>query len=580
MPLANNSTGASTGEDYNYSNPATIAGILSPTDGDVYTYGYDDSRKQFVIKKVRKTAQVPHKGMTAHPVYTNNLLSTYQKNAVVPTMTDYLSSYVKQAAVPVAGTQQPTLTWGDPNRFKQALQNMSGDLRRGALHGVAGTQQTSVTWATPAEFKQQLTNISGTPMSGALHGLNSGMLASYGWSEEQKKRFKQTLNNISGSPLTGALHGLKSGMLASYGWSEEQKKRFRQTLDNMSVKPPSGALHGVVGVGGKGGFTFTNGKFKTDRTKQIEDLRLINKPIGALYGKSGAGSMGGFTFANGKFKTDRTKLIEDLRLINKPLGALFGRQGIGGSVINGRFETTSTTQFRELRKMATFKPAGALHGLAGTQQARYSWESPERFKQQLKNMSGNTKTGALHGKAAPGGATGNILGALTEMLGFGGSSWPIAKFHFYVMIGGTELGFQSVEGLEAKVGVIEYRDGNAPFFGKEKVPGMISYENITLKKGMFSNDTNANSWFKEIAQDRQYTKRRTIIIAMMDNNLIPQFIWRYEQCFITKIVPSGLDAEAETEVAIEELEFVGRAWYTETLAGAALGALGSISGAF
>jgi hypothetical protein len=54
MPLANNSTGASTGEDYNYSNPATIAGILSPTDGDVYTYGYDDSRKQFVIKKVRK----------------------------------------------------------------------------------------------------------------------------------------------------------------------------------------------------------------------------------------------------------------------------------------------------------------------------------------------------------------------------------------------------------------------------------------------------------------------------------------------------------------------------------------------
>jgi hypothetical protein len=67
---------------------------------------------------------------------------------------------------------------------------------------------------------------------------------------------------------------------------------------------------------------------------------------------------------------------------------------------------------------------------------------------------------------------------------------------------------------------------------------------------------------------------------MMDNNLIPQFIWRYEQCFITKVVPSGLDAEAETEVAIEELEFVGRAWYTETLAGAALGALGSISGAF
>ena len=38
------------------------------------------------------------------------------------------------------------------------------------------------------------------------------------------------------------------------------------------------ALHGLVGVGGLGNFTTADGKFKTDRTKQIEDLRQLNKP--------------------------------------------------------------------------------------------------------------------------------------------------------------------------------------------------------------------------------------------------------------------------------------------------------------
>jgi hypothetical protein len=136
MPLANNSTGAGTGDGYNYSNPTMVAGILSPADGDVYVYGYDDGRKQVIIRKVSKSAQVPHKGMTAHPVYTNNLLDSYQKHAVVarttgathnpqavvPTVNDFLSAYVKQAVKPMVGTQQPTLSWADPDRFKQTLQ--------------------------------------------------------------------------------------------------------------------------------------------------------------------------------------------------------------------------------------------------------------------------------------------------------------------------------------------------------------------------------------------------------------------------------------------------------------------------
>jgi len=192
-------------------------------------------------------------------------------------------------------------------------------------------------------------------------------------------------------------------------------------------------------------------------------------------------------------------------------------------------------------------------------------------------MSG-VKTGALHGRTSGISPTsGGMIDGLADMLKgmvFGSGSWPMTKFYFYVLIGGIELGFQSVEGLEAEIGVIEYRDGNSPLLAKERIPGLVTYNKVTLKKGMFASDTAAAGLFKEIATDRQYTKRRSILIAMLDHNHIPQFIWRYEGCFITKFTPANLDAESDSEIAVEEMEFAGRSFTTETLLGMAAGLVG------
>jgi phage tail-like protein len=218
----------------------------------------------------------------------------------------------------------------------------------------------------------------------------------------------------------------------------------------------------------------------------------------------------------------------------------------------------------------------ALYGMAGSQQPGYSWESPERFKKHLASMSG-VKTGALHGRSSGVSASNGLVDGLADMLKgmiFGSSTWPMTKFYFYVLIGGIELGFQTVEGLEAEIGVIEYRDGDSPLLAKERIPGLVTYNKVTLKKGMFANDTSAAGLFKEIATDRQYTKRRSILIAMLDHNHIPQFIWRYEGCFITKFTPANLDAESESEIAVEEMEFAGRSFTTETLMGMAAGLVG------
>lgn len=222
----------------------------------------------------------------------------------------------------------------------------------------------------------------------------------------------------------------------------------------------------------------------------------------------------------------------------------------------------------------------AQHGRAGI---HGSGAGKNFVTDHTKTKDSRPSGGALHGRAAgqlPGGdgLLGEIADTMKNLL-FGKKDWPLARFYFYVLIGGKQMAFQGVDGLEGEIGVIDYRDGNSPFFGKERMPGLVSYSRITLKKGMFSNDTGANNFFKGIAQDRQYTKRRSIFIAMLDHNHIPQFIWRYEKTFITKFVPTNLDAEADSDVAIEEMEFVGRAWYTETLLGMAAGAMGAIGGA-
>jgi phage tail-like protein len=743
MPLANNSTGAGTGDNYSPTNAAMVAGILSPTDGAVYIYGYDESRQQVIIREVKKTAQVPHKGMTAHPVYTNNLLSTYVKNtvvprtvgathtpqAVLPTINDLLSTYVKNAVTPVAGkfgemgsdgkyvtnrtlalraerianfkpvgalhgkagintresyNGQDNLLAFTAARLKAIADNPVTGSRTHALHGVAGSnvrgsfdgkdgllpltmQRLNALNDNPvtgsfthalhgragSNVRQSFNGIDGllpltiqrleglsNPVTGswthALYGVTKDMLSGYKKhavrptvndflstyvknpvtptintflatyikyavnpiaGANPRESFEgngsllpltmQRLNALKDNPVTGsfthALHGragagsresfaqlnTSTGTTTTYNnLLSPTTRRLKALRENPVLGSHTHNLHGRAGIGGLGGFTFTSGKFKTNHTKLIEDIRAgaSIKPLG-VHGKSGIGGLGGLTFSNGKFKTDRTKQIEDAKLTMKPLGAMYGRAGIGGAIVNGRFETTNTTQFRQLRKMSSLKPVGA-HGRPGT--AGSIWAKTGKFatiytqtKSIMTKLGGGGVSGAM---SAAGGLVSGLADTMKKML-FGGSTWPIAKYYFYVLVGGTELGFQSVEGLEGEVGVIEYRDGNSPFMGKEKVPGLITYSKVTLKKGMFSGDNNGSNWFKELAQDRSYTKRRQIIIALLDHNHIPQFVWRYEKCFITKFTPANLDAESESEVAVEEMEFVGRAFYTETLIG-------------
>ncbi len=92
------------------------------------------------------------------------------------------------------------------------------------------------------------------------------------------------------------------------------------------------------------------------------------------------------------------------------------------------------------------------------------------------------------------------------------ATWPMPKFRFEVDFG-TELkgvAFQEVSGMDVENQIIEYRKTNTPQFSTEKMPGIVKYGNVTMKRGVFINDKSFWDWFNEIKMNT--IKRRTVTI--------------------------------------------------------------------
>lgn len=145
-------------------------------------------------------------------------------------------------------------------------------------------------------------------------------------------------------------------------------------------------------------------------------------------------------------------------------------------------------------------------------------------------------------------------------------AWPLAKFYFAVTIDEVPVtNFQTVDGLESEISVMEYRAGQDAWH-KSKRPGMTSFSNITLKKGMFRNDNGLHEWYKVFNDNGRYAKmgeakkRMNMVIELKDESDATVLRWDVENCFVSKFTPTGMDADADSEVAVEELEVVCERW--------------------
>jgi phage tail-like protein len=127
---------------------------------------------------------------------------------------------------------------------------------------------------------------------------------------------------------------------------------------------------------------------------------------------------------------------------------------------------------------------------------------------------------------------------------------PYRNYSFRVQIEGvTSAGFTEVSGLSAEAEVIEYREG-ADVRSTRKLPGLITYTNVTLKRGITASRELFHWWMTVVNGTVQ---RRNVVIVLLDEDRQEVLRWQLREAWIAKIEFGDLQAEGN-EVAIESIE--------------------------
>lgn len=125
---------------------------------------------------------------------------------------------------------------------------------------------------------------------------------------------------------------------------------------------------------------------------------------------------------------------------------------------------------------------------------------------------------------------------------------PLQKFKFKVTIpdfDGT-IGFQKVSGLSMETGVVEYDE--CGFDHTHKLPGRTSYSEVTLERGMFSDDSMLDKVKAVVNTDF----RCTMQIDLCDRFGTVKRTWKLAEAWFSKWEGSDFDTSSD-DVAIETL---------------------------
>jgi phage tail-like protein len=130
---------------------------------------------------------------------------------------------------------------------------------------------------------------------------------------------------------------------------------------------------------------------------------------------------------------------------------------------------------------------------------------------------------------------------------------PFRAFNFKMEVQGvTEGHFTEVDGLEAKVTSISYREaGNSQVV--HNVPGRTEYGAITLRYGL-TRSRDLYDWFMTGVKGK--VQRKNISIVLLDSDGTTEAMrWNLVNAWVTEWRGALLDAQSQ-EVAIESLTLV------------------------
>jgi phage tail-like protein len=132
---------------------------------------------------------------------------------------------------------------------------------------------------------------------------------------------------------------------------------------------------------------------------------------------------------------------------------------------------------------------------------------------------------------------------------------PYTAYNFVVEIAGVDggaahAGFSEVSGLAAEISVIEYREGNEKVNTVRKLPGLVKYPNIVLKRGA-TGDLTMWQWISQTIQGN--VQRANGSITLLDDSRNPVLRWKFRRGWPCRYEGPSLAAKGN-HVAIETLE--------------------------
>lgn len=152
------------------------------------------------------------------------------------------------------------------------------------------------------------------------------------------------------------------------------------------------------------------------------------------------------------------------------------------------------------------------------------------------------------------------------------TTYPIPNFYFKVTAGDTVFKCSEVNGLDAEFDVIEYRSGDSPVFSTQKLAGLQKSGNITLKRAVFSEESQFDSWFNETKMHTP--ERRTVVIQLLDGSGDDEatvMSWTVANAWPSKLTMPEFKSDS-SELAMESIELVHEGIRLTEGEGAAAGA--------
>ncbi|MDR1364869.1 MAG: phage tail protein [Oscillospiraceae bacterium] len=142
----------------------------------------------------------------------------------------------------------------------------------------------------------------------------------------------------------------------------------------------------------------------------------------------------------------------------------------------------------------------------------------------------------------------------TTAMGANALGTPIRGYRFTATFDGLgTASFKSVEGFSVEVQTTDYREGAFGRLTVRKLPGLVTFPDITLTKGLY-NDPELYRFFSSYLEGTTLTPVNAVVRAF-DNAGTVTASWSVKHAWPSRYESSGLNADS-SDVIIETLTLV------------------------